>query len=96
MKPWGDHRDSARFARAPRPAVVINAVGTRTAEIDLIDLYHNKTQILGSDRRKVDVVDSGRRLDAVKLDVLPSITTRAVDCPACRVAEVAGAVRSTA
>jgi NADPH:quinone reductase len=42
--------------------VVINAVGTRTAEIDLIDLYHNETQILGSDSRKLDVVQSGRRL----------------------------------
>ena len=33
--------------------VVINAVGNRTAQIDLIDLYHNETQILGSDSRKL-------------------------------------------
>ena len=28
--------------------VVISAVGTRAVEIDLIDLYHNETRILGS------------------------------------------------
>lgn len=43
--------------------VVINAVGSRAVEIDLIDLYHNETQILGSDSRKLDVVASARRLD---------------------------------
>lgn len=43
--------------------VVINAVGSRTAEIDLVDLYHNETQILGSDSRKLDVVASAHRLD---------------------------------
>jgi NADPH:quinone reductase-like Zn-dependent oxidoreductase len=43
--------------------VVINAVGSRTAQIDLVDLYHNETQILGSDSRKLDVVESARRLD---------------------------------
>jgi NADPH:quinone reductase len=42
--------------------VVINAVGNRTAQIDLIDLYHNETQILGSDSRKLGVVESARRL----------------------------------
>jgi NADPH2:quinone reductase len=43
--------------------VVISAVGSRTVEIDLIDLYHNETQILGSDSRKFDAVRSARRLD---------------------------------
>ena len=43
--------------------VVISAVGSRTVEIDLIDLYHNETQILGSDSRKLDAVRSARRLE---------------------------------
>jgi NADPH:quinone reductase-like Zn-dependent oxidoreductase len=43
--------------------VVISAVGPRTAEIDLVDLYHNETRILGSDSRKLGVVESGRRLE---------------------------------
>lgn len=43
--------------------VVINAVGNRTAQIDLIDLYHNETQILGSDSRNLGAVESARRLD---------------------------------
>jgi NADPH2:quinone reductase len=43
--------------------VVINAVRSRTAQIDLVDLYHNESQILGSDSRKLDVVESARRLD---------------------------------
>lgn len=46
--------------------VVISAVGTRTASIDLIDFYHNETRLLGADSRKLDVVESGRRL--AKLD----------------------------
>lgn len=42
--------------------VVISAMGTRTAEIDLIDLYRNETRILGSNSRKLDVVESSKRL----------------------------------
>jgi NADPH:quinone reductase len=45
--------------------VVISAVGTRKVEIDLIDLYHNETRIFGSDSRKLDVVDSARRLQRI-------------------------------
>ncbi|WP_207312863.1 quinone oxidoreductase family protein [Streptomyces nodosus] len=42
--------------------VVISAVGTRTVEIDLLDLYHNETRILGCDSRRLDVVQSDARL----------------------------------
>jgi NADPH:quinone reductase len=42
--------------------VVISAVGTRTVEIDLVDLYHNETRLLGSDTRRLDAVQSGARL----------------------------------
>jgi NADPH:quinone reductase len=43
--------------------VVISAVGPRTVEIDLLDLYHNETRILGSDSRRLTVADSARRLE---------------------------------
>lgn len=42
--------------------VVISAVGTRTVEIDLLDLYHNEIRIFGTDSTKLGVVDSARRL----------------------------------
>jgi NADPH:quinone reductase len=51
----------ASLARQGR-LVMINAVGPRAVEIDLRDLYHNETRILGADSRKLDVVDSARRL----------------------------------
>lgn len=41
---------------------VISAIGTRTAEVDLINLYRNETRIFGVDSRKLDVVESGKRL----------------------------------
>jgi NADPH:quinone reductase len=43
--------------------VVISAVGTRAVEIDLLDLYHNETRVLGTDSTKLTVVDSARRLE---------------------------------
>jgi NADPH:quinone reductase len=46
--------------------VVISAVGTRSTEIDLIDLYHNETRILGSDSRKLDAVASAQRLQQIR------------------------------
>jgi NADPH:quinone reductase len=42
--------------------VVISAVGTRTVNIDLLDLYHNEIRIFGTDSTKLGVVDSARRL----------------------------------
>ena len=45
--------------------VVISAVGARAVSVDLIDLYHNETRILGSDSRKLDVVASARRLHEI-------------------------------
>ncbi|MFE1404494.1 zinc-binding alcohol dehydrogenase family protein [Streptomyces sp. NPDC058770] len=46
--------------------VVISSVGTRTAEIDLVDLYHNETRILGCDSRRLDAAQSGARLDLLR------------------------------
>ncbi|MFE7463523.1 zinc-binding alcohol dehydrogenase family protein [Streptomyces sp. NPDC057499] len=43
--------------------VVISAVGSRTVEIDLVDLYHNETRILGCDSRQLDVTQSNAYLD---------------------------------
>ncbi|HYZ54680.1 MAG TPA: zinc-binding alcohol dehydrogenase family protein [Streptosporangiaceae bacterium] len=52
----------ASLARRGR-LVVISAVGTRTAEIDLIDLYRNETRILGCNSVSLDVAESGARLN---------------------------------
>jgi NADPH:quinone reductase len=38
--------------------VVISAIGPRTVEVDLKDLYHNETRILGTDSGKLSVVES--------------------------------------
>jgi NADPH:quinone reductase len=51
----------AALARRGR-LVVISVVGSRAVEIDLLELYHNETRILGIDSTKLTVVDSARRL----------------------------------
>src|SRR6202012_4110790 len=51
---------AAAVARRGR-RVVISVVGSRAVEIDLLDLYHNETRILGIERTKLTVVDSARR-----------------------------------
>jgi NADPH2:quinone reductase len=51
----------ASLARRGR-LVVISAVGPAKVEIDLKDLYHNETRILGADSGKLTVVDSARLL----------------------------------
>jgi NADPH:quinone reductase len=51
----------ASLARRGR-LVVINAVGPRKVEIDLIDLYRNETRILGCNTLNLDVAESGPRL----------------------------------
>jgi len=43
--------------------VVISAVGSPNVEINLLDLYHNETRILGTDSGKLTIVDSARRLE---------------------------------
>ena len=43
--------------------VVISAVGTRTVEIDLRDLYRNETRILGCNSGNLDVAECGARLN---------------------------------
>jgi NADPH:quinone reductase len=42
--------------------VVISVVGSRAVEIDLLDLYHNETRILGIDSTTLSVVACARRL----------------------------------
>jgi NADPH2:quinone reductase len=42
--------------------VVISAVGTRTVEIDLVDLYRRELRILGADSGKLDATASAARL----------------------------------
>jgi NADPH:quinone reductase len=43
--------------------VVISAVGTQTVKIDLTDLYHNETRILGCNSASLDVVQCATRLN---------------------------------
>ena len=43
--------------------VVISAVGTQTVQIDLPDLYHNETRILGCNSASLDVVECATRLN---------------------------------
>jgi NADPH:quinone reductase len=43
--------------------VVISTVGTRTVQIDLVDLYRNETRILGCNSLNLDVAESGTRLN---------------------------------
>lgn len=55
---------AALASLAPRGRlVVISAVGTRTVQIDLIDLYRNETRILGCNSFNLDVAESGARLN---------------------------------
>jgi NADPH:quinone reductase len=42
--------------------VVISAVGSRTVQLDVPDFYHRELRMFGADSRKLDVVESGRRL----------------------------------
>ncbi|MDX3078028.1 zinc-binding alcohol dehydrogenase family protein [Streptomyces sp. NPDC088354] len=42
--------------------VVISSVGTRTVEIDLVDLYHNETLIIGCNSADLGVVESSALL----------------------------------
>jgi NADPH2:quinone reductase len=43
--------------------VVISAIGSPVVEINLRDLYHNETRVLGVDSGKLSVIDSARRLE---------------------------------
>ncbi|GLQ93543.1 quinone oxidoreductase family protein [Dyella acidisoli] len=45
--------------------VEISATGQRRVEFDLIDFYHNETQLLGADSAKLSVVASARLMQAV-------------------------------
>jgi NADPH:quinone reductase-like Zn-dependent oxidoreductase len=45
--------------------VEISATGKRRVELDLIDFYHNETQLFGADTRKLDAAQSGKILAAL-------------------------------
>ncbi len=45
--------------------VEISATGKRRVDFDLIDFYHNETQLLGADTRKLDAIESGAILGAL-------------------------------
>jgi NADPH2:quinone reductase len=45
--------------------VAITSTGRRRVELDLVDFYHNETQLFGADTRKLDAAASGRILAAL-------------------------------
>jgi NADPH:quinone reductase len=45
--------------------VEISATGRRRVDFDLIDFYHNETQLMGADSAKLGVVESARLMHAV-------------------------------
>lgn len=45
--------------------VEISATGKRRVEFDVVDFYHNETQLLGADSAKLGVVESARLMQAV-------------------------------
>jgi NADPH2:quinone reductase len=45
--------------------VEISATGKRRVDFDLVDFYHNQTQLLGADTRKLDAVESAEILAAL-------------------------------
>ncbi|MFF4829981.1 zinc-binding dehydrogenase [Streptomyces sp. NPDC001312] len=47
--------------------VVISAIGTPTAEIDLRDFYHCELRMLGADSRELDATASAERLKQISL-----------------------------
>jgi NADPH:quinone reductase-like Zn-dependent oxidoreductase len=66
--------------------VVISAVGSPNVEVNLLDLYHNETRVLGTDSGKLTVCDSARRLEAMApyfeagaFRPLPIVTTYSLD-----------------
>jgi NADPH:quinone reductase len=66
--------------------VVISAVGSPSVEVNLLDLYHNETRILGTDSGKLSVADSARRLEQMapyfesgEFQPLPIATTYSLD-----------------
>ena len=45
--------------------VEISATGRRRVEFDLIDFYHNETQLFGADSAKLGVAESARLMKAI-------------------------------
>jgi NADPH:quinone reductase len=54
-----------RMAKRRGRVVEISAVGKRRVEFDLIDFYHNETQLFGADSAKRGVVESARIMEAL-------------------------------
>jgi NADPH2:quinone reductase len=54
-----------RMAKRRGRVVEISAVGKRRVEFDLIDFYHNETQLFGADSAKLGVVESARIMQSL-------------------------------
>jgi NADPH2:quinone reductase len=55
-----------RMAKQRGRVVEISAVGKRRVEFDLIDFYHNETQLFGVDSAKLGVVESARIMECLE------------------------------
>jgi NADPH:quinone reductase len=55
-----------RIAKHRGRVIEISAVGKRRVEFDLIDFYHNETQLFGADSAKRGVVESARMMESLK------------------------------
>ncbi|WP_333676665.1 zinc-binding alcohol dehydrogenase family protein [Dyella sp.] len=53
------------MARRRGRVVEISATGRRRVELDLVDFYHNETQLLGADSAKLGVVEAARLMQAI-------------------------------
>jgi NADPH:quinone reductase-like Zn-dependent oxidoreductase len=55
-----------RMAKHRGRVVEISAVGKRRVELDLIEFYHNETQLFGVDSAKLGVVESARIMESLE------------------------------
>ena len=55
-----------RMAKHRGRVIEISAVGKRRVEFDLIDFYHNETQLFGVDSAKLGVVESARIMESLE------------------------------
>lgn len=56
------------LARRRGRVIEISATGKRRVEFDLIDFYHNETQLFGADSAKLGVAESAPFMDALRVE----------------------------
>jgi NADPH:quinone reductase len=70
--------ETALGCLAPKGRLIeIAATGRRRVEFDLLDFYHNESQLLGADSRKLGLVESAAILDRLA----PLFDSGSLDAP---------------